>query len=351
MREKFVCPNTEQQQELNNCNFAKIILMLLVVLYHSMAFWTENWFCDIPAFQSTVLSFAAKWLNSFHIYTFTLISGYIFYYLQYECKKNYKTYGTLIRSKLRRLIVPYIFVSIVWVVPISAYFYHSTIKEMIFQYVLAIAPSQLWFLFMLFDVFLLFYPLSSVIDREPEGLLVIFGGYMIGILGEKFFPNIFQIWTSFRYLAYFAMGYKLRQHKSSWLRKIPIWVWLFCDVSIFSITQILMEYDGAFIKLINFALRNFANLWGAIAFFFILQSVAEHISWNRCRVLLALQRTSMPIYLFHQQIIYFVIRFLNGRVHPMLHMLINFGVSISASFLIASLLLKYKATKFLIGEK
>ncbi len=30
------------------------------------------------------LMYIAKWFNTFHIYGFTLISGYIFYYIKYE---------------------------------------------------------------------------------------------------------------------------------------------------------------------------------------------------------------------------------------------------------------------------
>lgn len=351
MTEKVYSTALDRQNELENCRFAKTILMLLVVLYHSMVFWTGNWFCDLPALHAPILSFVAKWLDSFHIYAFTLISGYVFYHLQCENERHYATYGTLVKAKVRRLLVPYTFVSIIWVIPISMIFFHYTIKDLMLKYVLAIEPSQLWFLFMLFDVFVLFYPLTSAIKKEPTGYLIIGGGYLIGLLGERYLPNIFQIWTAFRYLAYFGIGFKIRQHGSSLLRKAPLWFWLLSDLFGFFISQAMAEYDGIIIKLFNFTSRNFINLWGAVALFVILQMVANHLNRKRSKWILGLQRMSMPIYLFHQQIIYFTIRFLNGRVNPVCHMLINFIAAIVLSSAIAGVLLRSKTTRFLIGEK
>ena len=35
--------NFTYEEELNNCNFVKLMLMLLVTLYHSSVFWGEKW--------------------------------------------------------------------------------------------------------------------------------------------------------------------------------------------------------------------------------------------------------------------------------------------------------------------
>ena len=36
------------QRELENCTFIKTILMITIVLYHSLVFWTGTWFIDTP---------------------------------------------------------------------------------------------------------------------------------------------------------------------------------------------------------------------------------------------------------------------------------------------------------------
>lgn len=64
--------------KLKNCGFFKTILMLLVIAGHACAFWSGNWFTGNPAIQSVGLDAIYSWINSFHIYAFALVSGYIF---------------------------------------------------------------------------------------------------------------------------------------------------------------------------------------------------------------------------------------------------------------------------------
>ena len=59
---------TDRQTELENCNFIKTVLMMLVVFYHSIVFWGGNWFTQNPEVISVPLNIVADWLNSFHIY-------------------------------------------------------------------------------------------------------------------------------------------------------------------------------------------------------------------------------------------------------------------------------------------
>lgn len=98
----------DRQRELANCTFVKTVLMLLVVAYHSVVFWSGNWFMANPAEQSKILAGIASWLNSFHIYGFALVSGYLFYYLRYE-EGKYGQYVPFLLQKAKRLLVPYVF--------------------------------------------------------------------------------------------------------------------------------------------------------------------------------------------------------------------------------------------------
>lgn len=63
---------------LLNLRFVKTILMLLVILGHSVKFWEGNWFTKNPQLVSESLAWLSRWIASFHIYAFTLVSGYIF---------------------------------------------------------------------------------------------------------------------------------------------------------------------------------------------------------------------------------------------------------------------------------
>lgn len=101
------------QKNLDNCIFIKTILMTLVILYHSMIFWGGDWFnVKSVAIQCNVLIYLAQWLNSFHIYGFVLISGYIFEYLKMK-RNRYKKFLAFVVNKIKRLLIPYVFVAFV----------------------------------------------------------------------------------------------------------------------------------------------------------------------------------------------------------------------------------------------
>lgn len=63
---------------LQNCRFVKTVLMILVIFGHSAAFWSGTWFTENPAIPSEGLNYLYGWINSFHIFAFTLVSGYIY---------------------------------------------------------------------------------------------------------------------------------------------------------------------------------------------------------------------------------------------------------------------------------
>lgn len=95
-------------------------------------------------YASDTLKVLSEWLNSFHIYGFTFVSGYIFFALRYEFGK-YQKFSEFIISKAKRLLIPYVFTAIIWVIPISTYFFNYGITDIIAKYVFAVSPGQLWF--------------------------------------------------------------------------------------------------------------------------------------------------------------------------------------------------------------
>ena len=114
----------ERGVELKNCTPIKTILMMMIVLYHSMRIFMVGgvWGPYPPVNEAPVLGYISEWLNSFHIYAFTLISGYIFCYIKYE-RGGYQKYFSFIINKTKRLLVPYLFSSVVWVAPVYAFYF------------------------------------------------------------------------------------------------------------------------------------------------------------------------------------------------------------------------------------
>lgn len=337
---------------LDNCYFVKTILMLLVVLYHSILFWGGgSWLDNQPViFKSRALSIIAVWLNTFHIYGFTLVSGYIFQYLKYE-KGKYQKFFPFIANKAKRLLVPYVFVAIIWVIPISYVLFSYTPKDIILKYVLCTGPSQLWFLWMLFDVFCIVWIISNWLKNDFIAIFISCISWLIGYVCGARFSNIFCVWTAFNYLPFFILGMKLREKNNCLLYKIPAILFVFIQLVLFGAYQMTSSNSRILYRLVNLIALYSAHIFGALMSFFVLQWLAEKVDWENNKLFMIFSKYSMTIYLFHQQIIYFTIIWLNGKVNPYLHSFMNFVIALTLSSFISILLMKFKTTRILIGEK
>lgn len=336
---------------LDNCYFVKTVLMLLVVFYHSILFWGGAWLDNQPViFKSKVLSILAVWLNTFHIYGFTLVSGYIFQYLKYE-KDKYQKFLLFIVNKAKRLLVPYAFVAIIWVIPISYALFSYTSKDIIFKYLLCTGPSQLWFLWMLFDIFCFVWIISNWLKNDFIAIFISCIAWLIGYVCGTRFPNIFCIWTAFNYLPFFILGMKLREKNTCFLYKVPTILFVFMQLILFVVYQMTSSNSTILYRLVNLIALYSAHILGALMSSFVLWWLAEKVDWKNNKLFMIFSKYSMTIYLFHQQIIYVTIIWLNGKVNPYVHSFVNFLVALVLSSFISALLLKFKATRILIGEK
>ncbi len=341
----------DKQTELSNCDFVKVVLMLLVVVYHSILYWKGNWFDCSPAFSAGGFYIVAEWLNSFHIYAFTLVSGYIFYYLKCE-KGKYNKFLPFVINKVKRLLIPYAFVALVWVIPFAVYYFDYSVSDIIIRYGFGVSPNQLWFLLMLFWVFVIFYPLSEFFQKNNIiGIVILIAFYGIGIIAEALLPNIFQIFRACSYIPVFWFGFKVRQYGSLYLRKIPMLVWIIVDVVLFTLYCVISRMDGIIFTLVNYGINFLLHIVGALMSFVILQELANYVRWENSKLFNFFSKNSMSVYLLHQQVVYVLISLLNGMINPYIHAGINFVGAMVTSLLIATLLMKFKYTRFLIGEK
>lgn len=356
MEKEILACKTNCKITLENCKFVKMVLMLSVLIYHCVIHWRNNGWMGYPVIKSEALRIFTNWLGSFHIYAFTLVSGYIFAYKIWKLG-GYSSYKIFVKTKAKRLIVPYIFTVVVWVIPIELLLSSNSGTVSFFHsYVLGEGPSQLWFLLMLFNVFIIVHPIRNIFLKPFNGFILSMIFYGTGVVGSHFFQNFFQIWTSFEYILYFYIGIQIRirqeERKSFLMDRVPWWLWIFVHTVVFIIYLQIETFDNGILE--KLFRRGFLIIYyviGAISAFVILQKIAELIPWKNINIFKTLSLLSMPMYLFHQQIIYFVIIWLDGKISPSLNAIINFIVSFSVSFIISSVFMKFKATRFLIGEK
>lgn len=343
----------ENKSQLENLSFIKTVLMILVILDHSVAFWTGGWFTCNPALSAPFLGYISSFLGMFHIYAFVFVSGYLFYYLKFE-KGQYRKYIPFVVNKAKRLLIPYAFISLIWAIPFAVAFNKYDIVEILKRYALGIAPSQLWFLLMLFIVFAVFYPLSNFFAKKNVlGLIVVLAVYASSLVLPSIVPNIFQIFRACSCLPLFWLGFKIRQYDIRILKRIPALIWVVVCILLFVLYCYLKDFQGIIFTLLRFGLEFVLHIVGTLMAFYGLQKIADFINKKakKARFFSFISRSTMIIYLFHQQIIYLTVYWLNGYLNPYLHALVNFVTAITISLLIAFLMGKFKWTRFLVGEK
>lgn len=328
--------NTEEN--LSNIDSIKTVSMLLVVFYHSCMFFTGTWFtAATPVYDINNISVLTSWLNTFHVQTFTAMSGYLFYYLRYN-KYKYRSPLKDIKKRALRLFLPFLSTAVVWGIPFRIIF--SEQPNIFNNYILGKSPNQYWFLLMLFWIFIISYYLFDVIKPNIFGvvLMVMLSSYFGYLLKGSVF-EMYQIRKAIQYICYYYFGAYLCKQKyvpktwhcicfaaasiSSYFYFKQDW-YIFSD-AIVSVFGILMMYSTI-----------------TCASVFLQNKKIESIFNN-------LSSASFGIYLFHQQIIYLTIPLLNGLVSPYMQILISFCISISVSYIIVKFLQKWKITRLLFG--
>lgn len=221
--------------------------------------------------------------------------------MRYEKKSSdYICYHDFAMNKAKRLLIPYFFVTVVWVMPIYAYFNRPTINILIKKFILMEGPSQLWFLIMLFGCSIVFYLLSDYVRAHTiAGGMITILFYGLGIVGLRIFDNYFQIWSICKYLFFFFIGFKFRQMGFEKLESVTSVIYLFIDFALFGIWYMCSNILR--IRILSGGLLFLLNMIGSIGSFVILQKLADTKKENKIGAFLS--KHNMTIYLFHQQLV------------------------------------------------
>lgn len=193
-----------------------------------------------------------------------------------------------------------------------------------------------------------------MIEKPIIGWGIAIAFYGIGIVGGHIIPNVFCIWTASQYVVFFYIGMRIRTKSEKQERLLtdamPWFCWVVIDI-VFTANRLIGQQSGFIWSVISLGTTFLLHIVGAIMAWTVLQAVASKVHWQESKVFKTLASYSMPMYLFHQQIIYFTITVFNGIVSPWINAGINFAVSIVGSFLISAVLMRWKVTRFLVGEK
>jgi len=337
--------NTEKLEyisALKNCT------MILVVLYHCLLVFTNNWFTPVnKEVQINWCSKLAEIINLFIMPVFIFCSGYLFYYLRYK-KGKYRTPSKDIKKRFNRLIVPYIFTSILWVIPISYIFYKWDIIKIIDKFVLGRQPSQLWFLLALFWIYIFFYYMSDRLKTNNITLcIMILGTVALNYFLNKIQFNFWQINLAVQYSLYFYFGgYVLKnERKFKTEMKSIIYIIIFI-LSLTCLGYIISKHNNEIAKIANIYLKVLIQMSIVYMLYIIFKVKKESKILNYIN---KINEYSFGIYLFHQQIIYILTFYMFGRLNVALEIFLTFAISIILAYIIQKILKKNKITKFIFG--
>ena len=149
------------KQYIEEYNIIRVVATLLVVIGHAgyispMTEYGGVSFGEysIPVAQK-IIDLGVRLIYSFHMPLFFALSGSLFY-LNVESNK-FNNLIDVLSVKAKRLLIPYVFCTLFWVIPIKAlsgYWSNSAslLKDIIFGQLFLYGNSHLWFLWVLFIV-------------------------------------------------------------------------------------------------------------------------------------------------------------------------------------------------------
>lgn len=211
--------NNTENREQKDFTLLRVFAILLVVFGHSGYTAIGSPFGGVD-YSSTFtndgiysfIQYIISIIYVFHMPLFVFISGAIYFL---GIKKNYK-FDVFFEKKFKRLLIPYFTVALVYMVPLKLwanYYNFGNLKNAIgYGIFLTLDSGHLWFIFMLFNIFILFYLLEKGINKIYTPIVL---GVMILIhLSSYTAPtNIFQFTSIGKYLVFFYIGYLFQKYK------------------------------------------------------------------------------------------------------------------------------------------
>ena len=331
-------------RDLNFLDFAKIIATFLVVIGHILRMYTGNGLF-LPLEGNFYFSIICKYIYSFHMPLFFFISGGVFYIVKHK-KNRYKSMLGFISNKTKRLLVPYIFISVLLLIvmwhigeiqiPIFSYYIHN--------YVYAYGCRHLWFLIALFTISLYFNFLDSYIFSNSLCFLVVF---ILGFLIADYTTYIFQIASILNFSIYYYFGYLIMKN----FKKIQLLFSIKNSICLFLFTLCLFLF---YIKIEGVILKKLIELILGLSGTIMVIGIALYIEKKNKDSKGYLQQVNSymySIYLFHPLIIYLLFYYCrNTYINSYLMIICGFLISIFFSILLTKLVRALGLRAFL-GEK
>lgn len=343
----------------------RLILIFLLVIYHTFAPYCGSW-REINDTDMIPISYfwIGKASYSFMLECFTFVSGWVFGYQVLNKGRQKFQPKHLVRSKLKRLIVPSVIFSIIYILIFNPDLYKSPLS---FTYSILDGAGHLWYLPMLFWCFISIWLIEKKISNRRIAVL----GLVI-LAALSFFPLPFRMGATMQYMIFFYIGYliglnlidiKKYAGPGNIILSLSIFLFAFIISTAFLVPAIITAkehilatgVEGLFYKSLYLSLLNLIKLiYSALGVttvtllsIYLIRSKKLKLSsfW------INLSTYTFGIYVFQQFILMWIYYHtpLSKSISIDYLPWIAFAITITASLILSIIMRKNKVGKFLLG--
>ena len=287
----------------------RVIATILVVIGHAgyLSMVTSYGGIDTIIFESNpgqrLIDYAIRFIYSFHMPLFFFLSGAVFN--NAVLRGKYKGVTDVILDKSKRLLVPYIAATALYVVPIKyAVGYYSKSPDVIYDIVVGqlfiTGNTHLWFLIVLFEITILSYIIISLKCNSTIKVLIVVAIDLFGIFVDIPFMGISRMCIN---SVWFLLGYYFNERREKiygfiYSKKSVVGILLLYSVTMF-LYLTMFKGNQLIYQLVNF---------GGIATTLIITLIIRKYDFfytNKCfRVIL---KASFAIYILSDPLNYIIL--------------------------------------------
>lgn len=322
----------------------RALAILLVVFGHSIILYSSSWNLYSSIHSVPLLDNIKRIIDIIQMPIFFSISGYLFFYT------HNKKRGILwlIKSKLKRLIVPYFLIGFIYMVPIKyavgySGYQDKTLIDIIGNFLTCQDVGHLWFLPALFFIFLICEVAMNIIEKVPiirkwniGAVVLLFLAIILYYEGYRIAFGYAPILSAFSNIIWFAFGYFIciyhKFYQSFFDRKI---------------IKIVSAIIGIFLLLFCafFDKRVIVGICCKLICIFLLYVI---VPAKNSKVLSCISKNSFGIYLFHSPLIYITFSFWANE-SVLLVVLLNFVIFGGVALFITEFI-RRRGLGLIIGE-
>lgn len=199
----------------NQITNLRAFAITLIVLGHSIIIYDRSFNLlstdiEMPLFETT-----KHYISFIQLKLFFSISGFLMCYKVIKWKTAsikdiFKGFTLFIKQKSKRLIIPFIFVCVLYMDPIKIFIGvkdYSLSSTLLLQQLLCTNIGHLWFLPCLFIIFVIMYICLAFIRNSFIGHSVLFLVFSTVNYFNGHFTNIYQLNEVANYAIFFYLGY------------------------------------------------------------------------------------------------------------------------------------------------